>query len=141
MIFIKSFSLQVLKANMRIVGATKYALVLYRNKLPKFRNNCHAVKNWFEFKIDGKEIPRLHPMQKPVNLLKKLIEIFTDKGDIVIDPCAGSRATLRAVRDMNRDAYGNTGAFLPQFRTFFLRLFLVSLLKPVNELFYVREYC
>ena len=97
---------QVLKANMRIVGATEYALVLYRNKLPKFRNNGRAVKNWFEFKRDGKEIPRLHPTQKPVNLLKRLIEIFTDEGDVVVDPCAGSGTTLRAAKEMNRDAYG-----------------------------------
>ena len=53
-----------------------------------------------------KEIPRLHPTQKPINLLKRLIEIFTDEGDIIIDPCAGSGATLRAARDMNRDSYG-----------------------------------
>lgn len=32
--FIKNFSPQVLKANMRVVGATEYALVLYRDKLP-----------------------------------------------------------------------------------------------------------
>ena len=37
--FIKNYSAQVLKANMRIVGATEYAVVLYRDKLPKFRNN------------------------------------------------------------------------------------------------------
>lgn len=30
LIFIKNFSAQVLKANMRVVGATEYALVLYR---------------------------------------------------------------------------------------------------------------
>ena len=71
---------------MRIVGAVEYALVLYRNKLPKFRNNDHAIKNWFEFKRDGKEIPRLHPTPKPVNLLKRIIEIFTDEIDIIIDP-------------------------------------------------------
>ena len=81
-------------------------LALYRNKPHKFRNNGHAVKNWFEFKRDGKEIPRLHHTQKPVNLLKRLIEIFTDEGDIVIDPCAGSGSTLRAAKEMNRDAYG-----------------------------------
>ena len=83
---------------MRIVRAAGYALVLCRNK--------HAVKHWFEFKRDGKEIPRLHPTQKPVNLLKRLIEIFTDEEDVVIDPCAGSGATLRAAREMNRDSYG-----------------------------------
>jgi len=34
LVFIKNTSPQVLKANMRIVGATEYALVLYRQKLP-----------------------------------------------------------------------------------------------------------
>lgn len=37
LVFIKNFSAQVLKANMKIVGETEYALVLYREKLPKFR--------------------------------------------------------------------------------------------------------
>ena len=36
--FIKNYSSQVLKANMRIVGATEFAVVLYRDKLPKFNN-------------------------------------------------------------------------------------------------------
>ena len=39
-------------------------------------------------------------------MLKKLIEIFTDEGDVVIDPCAGSGTTLRAARELNRHSYG-----------------------------------
>ncbi|GGE26420.1 hypothetical protein GCM10011510_04520 [Streptococcus himalayensis] len=35
-----------------------------------------------------------------------MIEIFTDEGDVVIDPVAGSGSTLRAAIEMNRDAYG-----------------------------------
>lgn len=38
LVFIKNYSAQVLKANMKIVGATEYGLVLYRDKLPKFNN-------------------------------------------------------------------------------------------------------
>jgi site-specific DNA-methyltransferase (adenine-specific) len=111
LMFIKNSSPQVLKVNMRIVGATEYALVLYRNRLPKFRNTDengvrHAIKNWFEYHRDGKEIPRLHPTQKSICLLKRLIEIFTDEGDVIIDPCAGSGSTLRAARELNRNAYG-----------------------------------
>ena len=106
LIFCKNYSAQVLKANMKIVGATEYALVLYRDKLPKFNNNGKMIFNWFEWKRDGKEIPKLHPCQKPVNLLKRLIEIFTDKGDVVIDPCAGSGSTLRACAEIGRNCYG-----------------------------------
>lgn len=117
--FIKNYSAQVLKANMRIVGATEHAVVLYRDKLPKFNNGRQIgeegkpirgtgkmVFNWFEWKRDGKDIPKLHPTQKPVNLLKQLIEIFTDEGDTVIDPVAGSGTTLRASRELNRNSYG-----------------------------------
>ena len=35
----KNYSAQVLKANMKIVGNCEYAILLYRDKLPKFRNN------------------------------------------------------------------------------------------------------
>lgn len=35
-----------------------------------------------------------------------MIEIFTDRGDVVIDPVAGSGSTLRAAAELNRNAYG-----------------------------------
>ena len=113
LVFIKNYSSQVLKANMKIVGATEYAVVLYRDKLPKFNNgkkegeSGKMIFNWFEWKRDNKkEYPRIHPTQKPVNLLKRLIEIFTDEGDIVIDPVAGSGTTLRACKELGRSCYG-----------------------------------
>ena len=112
LVFIKNYSSQVLKANMKIVGATEYAVVLYRDKLPKFNNigedgKNHMIFNWFEWKRDNKsEYAKIHPTQKPVNVLKKLIEIFTDEGDVVIDPVAGSASTLRACAEMNRSCYG-----------------------------------
>lgn len=111
-IFCKNYSAQALKANMKIVGATEYAVVLYRDKLPKFRNadaegNKHMIFNWFEWKRDSKkEYPKIHPTQKPVSILKRLIEIFTDEGDVVIDPCAGSGSTLRAAAELGRNSYG-----------------------------------
>lgn len=107
LVFVKNYSPQVLKANMRICGATEYGLILYRDKLPKFNNEGKMVFNWFEWKRDNaKQYPKIHPAQKPVSLLKRLIEIFTDEGDIVIDPVAGSGTTLRAARELNRNSYG-----------------------------------
>ena len=59
LVFCKNYSPQVLKANMRICGATEYALVLYRGKLPKFRNQGKMIFNWFEWKRDSAErIPK-----------------------------------------------------------------------------------
>lgn len=118
--FVKNYSSQVLKANMKIVGATEHALVFYRDKLPKFRNGCRRDENgkpirgtgkmifdWFEWRRDSSaEYPRIHPTQKPVGVLKQLIQIFTDPGDVVIDPCAGSASTLRAAFETGRDSYG-----------------------------------
>lgn len=105
--FIKNYSAQALKANMKIVGATEFAVVLYRNKLPKFNNNGKMVYNWFEWKRDStKEYPKIHPTQKPIGVLKRLIEIFTDPGDVVIDPVAGSGTTLRAAYETCRNSYG-----------------------------------
>lgn len=119
LVFIKHGSPQALKANMRIVGATEYALLLYRGRLPKFRNGVqvdengknivgtgHMVYNWFEWQKDGKDVPKIHPTQKPVKVLKRLIEICTDPGDVVIDPCCGSGTTLRAAYELGRSAYG-----------------------------------
>lgn len=103
--FIKNYSPQVLKANMRITGATEHAVMLYRDKLPKFRNHGRMIFNWMEWPRDN-ETPKVHPTQKPVPLLKRLIEIFTDEGDVVIDPVAGSGTTLKAAAEMNRHAYG-----------------------------------
>lgn len=110
--FVKNYSAQVLKANMKIVGATEFAVVLYRDKLPKFRNtdkngDRHMVFNWFSWERDSKkEYPKIHPTQKPVGVLKRLIETFTDPGDVVIDPVAGSGSTLRAAWELGRSAYG-----------------------------------
>lgn len=118
--FIKKSSAQALKANMKIVGATEHAVVLYRDKLPKFNNGRKTdengknipgtgkmIKNWFEWETDSKkDVPKIHPTQKPIALLKKLIEIFTDEGDVVIDPCCGSGSTLRACAELNRSCYG-----------------------------------
>ena len=104
--FVKDSSAQVLKAHMKIVGAVETALVLYRDKLPKFNNDGQMILNWFNWRRDDANIPRIHPTQKPVNLLRRLIEIFTDIGDVVIDPCAGSGSTLRACAESSRSCYG-----------------------------------
>lgn len=106
LVFRKNFSAQVLKANMKIVGNCEYGLIFYRDKLPKFNNNGKMIFNCMDWEKDPKTVTKLHPTQKPVKLLKKLIEIFTDEGEIVIDPCAGSGSTLVAAIETNRKAYG-----------------------------------
>jgi len=108
LVFRKNFSAQVLKANMRIVGNAEYGLVLYRDKLPKFNNNGKMIFNVIDIERDKKDelYEKIHPTQKSVKLLEKLIQIFTDPGEVVIDPVAGSGATLVAANNVGRKAYG-----------------------------------
>lgn len=109
LVFRKNFSAQVLKANMRIVGNAEYGLLLYRDKLPKFNNGGKMIMNVMDWIQDDTNSPfyrKVHPTQKPVKLLERLIEIFTDKGDVVIDPVAGSGSTLIAAENLGRKAYG-----------------------------------
>lgn len=105
LVFYKNFSPQVLKANMKIVGNCEYGLVLYKDKLPKFNNNGRMVFNAIPYPRDTETI-KVHPTQKSVPLLRYLIELFTDKGDVVIDPCAGSGSSLLAAAQCGRRAYG-----------------------------------
>jgi site-specific DNA-methyltransferase (adenine-specific) len=105
LVFRKNFSAQVLKANMRVVGNCEYALVLFRDKLPKFNNHGQMIFNCFDY-IRDTATPKIHPTQKPIGVLKELIQVFTDPGDVVIDPVAGSGVTLLAAAELNRRAYG-----------------------------------
>lgn len=105
LVFRKNFSAQVLKANMKIVGNCEYGLVLYRDKLPKFRNNGKMIFNCIDWPRDNVN-EKIHPTQKPVELLKTLIKTFTDEGDVVIDQCAGSGSTLIAAQELKRKGYG-----------------------------------
>ena len=89
--FCKNYSAQVLKANMRVVGATEHALVLHKG-LPE---TDKAI--WL-----GTEHGLIFYRDK----LPKLIKIFTDEGDVVIDPCCGSGSTLRAAMELGRPSYG-----------------------------------
>ena len=105
LVFRKNFSAQVLKSNMKIVGNCEYGLVFYREKLPKFRNNGKMVFNCIDWPRDN-ESEKIHPTQKPVKLLEKLITIFTDPGEVVIDPVAGSGSTLIAAQNTGRKPFG-----------------------------------
>ena len=105
LVFRKNYSAQVLKANMRVVGNCEYGLILYRDKLPKFNNHGQMIFNCFDWSRDL-GCQKIHPTQKPLALLRQLVELFTDPDDVVIDPCAGSGSSLIAAAGLNRKAYG-----------------------------------
>lgn len=49
---------------------------------------------------------RLHPTEKPLDILRPLITAFSHPGDVVLDPFAGSGSTLMAARQTGRDYIG-----------------------------------
>ncbi len=53
-----------------------------------------------------KSLNELHPTEKPVELMKYLIEKSSDVGDLVLDPFAGSGSTLLASKSLSRDYIG-----------------------------------
>ena len=109
LVFRKNFSAQVLKANMKVVGNCEYGLLLYREKLPKFNNKGKMIFNCIDWERDDISSPlirKIHPTQKPVKLIEKLIEIFSDEGDVIIDPCCGSGSTLIACSNKKRKGFG-----------------------------------
>jgi len=50
-----------------------------------------------------REHPPIHPTQKPVALFEYLIKTYTNKGDLVLDNCAGSGTTGVACKNLGRD--------------------------------------
>ena len=60
LVFRKNFSAQVLKANMRVVGNAEYAILLYRDKLPKFNNNGRMVFNVLDWPRETETV-KIHP--------------------------------------------------------------------------------
>ena len=49
---------------------------------------------------------RVHPTQKPLAVMRHLVEWYSDSGDSVLDPFMGSGTTLRAAKDLGRKAIG-----------------------------------
>jgi len=47
-----------------------------------------------------------HPTQKPEGLIERIILASSDKGDVVLDPFAGSGTTLRVCQQLNRQCIG-----------------------------------
>jgi len=77
--------------------------------------NCLGAKDWvknqvaiWEFFYEKRDIrdKNIHPAVFPIALPKKCIELFTHKGELVLDPFLGIGTTLIAARDLDRNAVG-----------------------------------
>lgn len=50
--------------------------------------------------------PEGHQWRKPISLIERLVRIYTNEGDLVLDPFCGSGTTLQACKNLNRNAFG-----------------------------------
>ncbi|MCD4693021.1 MAG: site-specific DNA-methyltransferase [Calditrichales bacterium] len=77
--------------------------------------NCLTAKEWiknqigvWQFYYESRDIrdKKHHPATFPISLARRCIELFTHKGELVVDPFVGSGTTLVAARDLSRNAVG-----------------------------------
>jgi len=77
--------------------------------------NCMTAKEWmksqlgvWQFYYEGRDIrdKTLHPATFPISLAKKIIELFSHQGELVLDPFVGSGTTLIAANELNRNSVG-----------------------------------
>lgn len=77
--------------------------------------NCLTAKEWiksqlgvWQFTYNGRDIrdKKLHPATFPISLSKRVIELFTHRGELIIDPFVGSGTTLVAAKELHRNAVG-----------------------------------
>lgn len=77
--------------------------------------NCLTAKDWlksqigvWEFIYEKRDIrdKEIHPATFPISMARKIVELFTHEGELVLDPFVGSGTTLLACQDLNRNAIG-----------------------------------
>jgi DNA modification methylase len=82
---------------------------------PERHLNCLSAKEWlkaqigvWQFYYEGRDIrdKEQHPATYPIALSSRCVELFTHKGELVLDPFVGSGTTLVSARDLQRNAVG-----------------------------------
>ena len=98
---------------------------LYRAKLPIDNErlcqckpshlNCMTAKEWiksqlgvWQFNYERRDVrdKKAHPATFPISLARRVIDLFTHEGELVLDPFVGSGTTLVAAQDANRNSVG-----------------------------------
>ena len=77
--------------------------------------NCLTAKEWmksqigvWQFTYEGRDIrdKSVHPATFPISMARKVIDLFSHRGELVLDPFVGSGTTLVAAQDGERNAVG-----------------------------------
>jgi len=57
---------------------------------------------WVGFSMEGESGQRIHPNQKPIKLLTRILDDYSKADDLIVDPFLGSGTTLIACERLNR---------------------------------------
>ena len=87
-------------------------ITIFSKGLPKIGSSLKINKKELEDSINpiwsfvpvGKN--KIHPHQTPKGLVKRLIGLYSSKGDLVVDTFAGSGTTLKVAKEMGRNSIG-----------------------------------
>lgn len=80
----------------------QYEMIIYANKGRKKINGKRLPDVWFFNRVSGGG--QLHQNQKPVELIKQMIEKSSQENDVVLDPFAGSGSVGVATEITNRNS-------------------------------------
>lgn len=87
-----------------LTNAREVAVVAVKGSNPMFKSEYHNGVFAQPIHRDGGK--RIHPTQKPLSLMRELIELHTDIGQVVVDPFSGSGTTLLSALQTGRRSYG-----------------------------------
>lgn len=82
----------------------QYEMIILANKGRRKFNGKRLTDVWHFDRVVGKN--QLHQNQKPLDLIKRTIEMFSNEGDVVFDGFMGSGTTAVAARELNRNFIG-----------------------------------
>ena len=83
----------------------EFAYLIQKEPFASKEFKDHSLSNVYQEQPKAISL-RNHPHEKPVNLTRKLIQATTEKGDLIVDPCAGGFGVLGVCRETEREFLG-----------------------------------
>lgn len=95
--------------NLHFVNSTEgWIYFTYKNKTGTFNNKGKMYHDFFETGLTPGLEKKFggHPTQKPENLIRAMMELLSNKGEVILDPFMGSGTTGKVAKDLRRKFFG-----------------------------------